>query len=249
MFSQEEQWLLSEKYKGEKTKDFFADCERLKNGESLAYIIGSIPFLNTTIFLDSHPLIPRAETEFWVEKAITEIKDARIQSPKILDLCAGSGCIGVAVLNAIPDARVDFIEIDTNHLLTIEKNCIENGIEKDRYSILISDLFSSRSDLELKYDFILSNPPYIDDSLERTDQSVLVNEPHLALFGGTGGLELIERIIIESKKHLTVRGILYIEHEPEQKDAIHKLASKNGLVVVTHTDQYNRERFSKCTVS
>ncbi len=102
--TQDEVWLLREKYQGVKTDAFFEDCARLKNGEPLAYIIGSIPFLNTTIFLDAHPLIPRPETEFWVEKAIAHMN---VRAPlRILDLCAGSGCIGVAVLTARKETRV-----------------------------------------------------------------------------------------------------------------------------------------------
>ena len=67
-------WLLNEKYHGEKTSAFFTDCVRLETGEPLAYVIGHIPFLDCTIYLDSRPLIPRVETEFWVEKLITTIK-------------------------------------------------------------------------------------------------------------------------------------------------------------------------------
>ena len=68
-------WLLEEKYSGEKSVAFFADCKRMALGEPLGYLIGHAPFLKTTIYLDSRPLIPRPETEFWTEKAIAEIKE------------------------------------------------------------------------------------------------------------------------------------------------------------------------------
>jgi len=124
--SQEEAWLLKEKYGGEKTalvfkesldeiknkyswgEDFFTDLERLKAGEPLAYIIGHTPFLNCQINLNSHPLIPRVETEYWVEKAIESIRRENISNVRVLDLCAGSGCVGVAVAKAVRDARVNF---------------------------------------------------------------------------------------------------------------------------------------------
>ena len=68
-------WLLEEKYNGEKTDSFFTDCRKLALGEPLGYIIGHVPFLNTKIHLDSRPLIPRPETEYWTELAINQIKE------------------------------------------------------------------------------------------------------------------------------------------------------------------------------
>jgi len=73
MKNQELDWLLKEKYHGVESEAFHADCARLATGEPLGYLIGHVPFLNCTIHLDSHPLIPRPETEFWTEQAIAEI--------------------------------------------------------------------------------------------------------------------------------------------------------------------------------
>lgn len=239
--SQDSEWLLKEKYGGEKSEAFFADVKRLAMGEPLGYIIGHSPFLNTTIYLDSHPLIPRSETEFWTEKAITEIKRAAPPAPRVLDLCAGSGCIGVAVAKAIPTALVDFSEIDAAHINTIEKNLNENGITKKRTNVVHASLFTR---LPEKYDFILSNPPYIDETLNRVDASVKDFEPHIALFGGSKGMEVIEKIIEQAKYHLVSGGQLWIEHEPEQTDAINDLGNKELYTVSTHRDQYGTERYS-----
>ncbi|MEX0913065.1 MAG: hypothetical protein WDZ56_00890, partial [Candidatus Paceibacterota bacterium] len=76
MLNKEEGWLLEEKYGGEKTAGFSADLKRLACGEPLGFVIGHVPFFGCRIYLDSHPLIPRLETEFWVEKAIVAIKEA-----------------------------------------------------------------------------------------------------------------------------------------------------------------------------
>ena len=95
-----------------------------------AYKIGWVPFIHTDIYLDSRPLIPRTETEYWVNEAIQEIKKSGVVAPRILDLCAGSGCIGVAVLKEIPEALVDFAEIDPTHHETIRKNITENKFPK-----------------------------------------------------------------------------------------------------------------------
>ncbi len=237
--TQEETWLLTEKYAGEKCEAFFADCTRLHNGEPLAYLIGSIPFLNTVIFLDSHPLIPRTETEFWVEKILTEIQ--RHPSPKVLDLCAGSGCIGVAILTHISDAVVHFSEIETHHHATIKKNIAKNAIAESRTHIYGGDLFEQITDM---YDYILTNPPYIDPMLDRTEMSVTTYEPHRALYGGKNGFELIEKIISNASKYLTPRGTLVIEHEPEQSELIQACGNQNRFDSVTHVDQYNIERYT-----
>jgi len=262
MKSQAEQWLLTEKYAGVESEAFHADCARLQAGEPLAYVIGSIPFLNSTIHLDSHPLIPRPETEYWVKQAITEIRKFRDSIPKctprVLDLCAGSGCIGVAVAKALSEAYVTFTEIDPELLPTIEKNLTYNvlrsrqDLELDaekKYKIGHADLFtpqsSSRSRLELgQFDFILTNPPYIDPALDRTESSVKNFEPHQALYGGTDGMELITKIISAAPKHLNPRGQLWIEHEPEQSITIQTLATNVGFTATTHTDQYDAERYS-----
>jgi release factor glutamine methyltransferase len=248
--SQEIEWLLGEKYKGEKSDAFFADCKRLALGEPLGYLIGHVPFLDTTIYLDSKPLIPRPETEYWTKKVIADIKtNFPIQHEhtkgadqlRVLDLCAGSGCIGVAIASAIPDAIVDFSEIDERHLATITKNLEENEIDKTHTHIYHSNLFEAFSGT---YQYIVSNPPYIDMDLNRTDENVLEHEPYVALSGGPAGLEVIQKIIEEAPKHLERYGQLWLEHEPEQSIAIRNLARGNGFVCTTQHDQYGVERYS-----
>lgn len=244
MKNQEIEWLLQEKYKGEKTEGFFADCARLEAGEPLAYIIGSIPFLNCQISLDSHPLIPRPETEYWTEQAIAAIK-SRGRTPKILDLCAGSGAIGVAVAKATPEAMVTFAEIDQNHLPTIKKNLTANITEHPNrlgyYHCVQSDLFANATGT---FDFILTNPPYIDKAADTVEDSVVAHEPALALFGGVGGMEIIARIMAEARAHLATDGQLWIEHEPFQCEAIATLAAKHHFAVTHHQDQYDTYRYS-----
>lgn len=236
--NKETKWLLDEKYNGITSEEFERDLERLAKGEPLAYVIGWIPFLHTKIYLDSRPLIPRPETEYWVEQAIKEIRDRGIEHPKVLDLCAGSGCIGVAVLQAIPGAVVDFVEIDENHYKTIQKNIRENAINEHRTSILGGDLFERVSDT---YDMILTNPPYIDPvEITGVQPSVLEFEPTGALFGGLQGMECITRILKEISQFLKPGGILYIEHEPEQELLIQQLLPG----ITSHQDQFGIIRFS-----
>ncbi len=241
--TQDEMWLLKEKYQGKKTEGFFADSVRLKNGEPLAYLIGHIPFLGTTIYLDSHPLIPRTETEYWVEKILSDIHTTEKQL-KILDLCAGSGCIGVAILKALSSATVDFVEIDESHHATIQKNIALNEIAPERAQIFGGSLFEHMDGV---YDYIFSNPPYVDQSLNRVSESVQTYEPFLALYGGHDGMDILKEIITESPKHLNNNGVLYLEHEPEQTEAIHSHALEHGLVPVTFEDQFGHNRYTQLT--
>jgi release factor glutamine methyltransferase len=239
MNGQEEQWLLQEKYQNVKSEAFYADCKRLALGEPLGYLIGSVPFLGCEIWLDSRPLIPRVETEYWTEHALTEIK--KHSSPTVLDLCAGSGCIGVAVAKAAPSSHVDFSEIDQSHIPTIMKNLVQNQIEPGRATVYHANLFSG---ITGTYDFILSNPPYIDPAVDRATDSVKHHEPFIALYGGELGLEIVKDIINQAPAHLNPHGQLWLEHEPEQSLAIEALAAEAGFIATTHLDQYNVERYS-----
>ncbi len=245
--------LLREKYHGEKSDAFFADCKRLALGEPLAYLIGYTPFLDTTIHLDSRPLIPRPETEFWVEKAIQEIKEYQsgkqglllteeTELIRVMDVCAGSGCVGVATLHNTEATTCHFSEIDKEHIPTIKKNLHENKIPEERYVVNQSSLFSTFKDQS--YHFIFANPPYVDPELHLIEDSVKDFEPHLALMGGHKGLELIIQTITEAKYHLEPDGQLWIEHDPQQTNDIGAIAAAHGFKATTHSDQYNVERFS-----
>jgi len=241
----EEQWLLEEKFGGVESEAFHADLVLLQSGTPLAYLIGSIPFLGSTIYLDSHPLIPRTETEFWTEKAIAAIRQDVRPDVHVLDLCAGSGAIGVAIAKSLPEIQVDFAEIDLVHLPTIQKNIKYNLSEYSNrleYSVYESDLFENVK--EKKYDFILTNPPYIDPEIDRAESSVKLHEPHLALYGGTDGMECITKIIKRAPAHLTPHGQLWIEHEPEQSKEIAVFAKKHGFSSLAYKDQYDVERYS-----
>jgi release factor glutamine methyltransferase len=242
----EELWLLEEKYDGMKSDAFFEDLKRLQSGEPLAYILGNIPFLDCTIYLDSKPLIPRPETEFWTQKAIQTIADFKGQTPSVLDLCAGSGAIGVAIAKAIPSAQVSFVEVEPAHISTINKNIEENTnhLQKNSYTVFCGDLFDAFRHNETTFDFILTNPPYIDKAQNTVEESVTNHEPHLALFGGEDGLYIIIKIITTAKKYLRQNGELWVEHEPFQSEAIVELGVQMGFDVHTQVDQYNIERWS-----
>ena len=239
--NRDETWLLQEKYNGVETAQFQEDRTRLAQGEPLAYVIGSIPFCDAIIGLSTHPLIPRTETEFWVTELIATYRSDGRTPSHILDLCAGSGCIGIALGMAFPSTRITFCEIDSAHHPLIKQNALRNGITEDRITILGGDLFEEVRD---SFDLIVSNPPYIDPALDRTEESVRQHEPRLALYGGNEGVEILENILHDVSSYLTTDGTLYLEHEPEQSSLLQQRAEDAGLVLHTHKDQYGFSRYS-----
>ncbi|HEX4799179.1 MAG TPA: hypothetical protein VFV22_01440, partial [Candidatus Paceibacterota bacterium] len=130
------------------------------------------------------------------------------------------------------------------HHPTIEKNINLNNIAPTRARVYGGDLFTCLTDT---YDFILTNPPYIDPAHDRTELSVRVHEPHNALYGGMGGMEIITRIIAHSPRYLTPHGTLIVEHEPEQTIAIQLIGTHHGFSGMTYRDQYHTERFTTLT--
>jgi release factor glutamine methyltransferase len=244
----EAHWLLSEKYGGKECPEYRADIARLKSGEPLAYIIGWTDFLGCKIDLSKHPLIPRPETEFWTERVIkeTSLFTSDNSSLRILDLFAGSGCIGVALLKHLPQVMVDFGERDEELYEQIQMNIIKNEIDPNRARIITSDVFS---DIPERYDIIVANPPYIDPLKKSTVQeSVLAHEPDSALFADDGGLAFIKELIDEAPQHLNAGSTTYIEFGEKQKAAVEKLSSGNTWTTRFWKDQYDKWRVIKLTL-
>jgi len=207
------------------------------------YARGYVPFLDCKIFLDSKPLIPRVETEYWVEQAITEIKkDSAGKQIKALDLFAGSGAIGIAILKYVPESHMDFGEIERAHFPTILKSIRANAIDEERVEVIETDVYS---EITGTYDFIFANPPYLSKKNQgEIESSVLVHEPHRALFADEDGFALIRKTIASAQTYLLPGGTLYIEHDPEQSDLLLSLAKEEGLRGENRTDQFGRVRYS-----
>ncbi len=212
--------------------------------EPEAYIIGWQPFLGLKIYLDSpacagrRPLIPRPETEWWTEQLLMNVGRSTSHM-KILDLCAGSGAIGCAILSKVPSAQVFFGEIDPAHEATILKNIRENNLNVSRADVRIGDLFESFKDLE--FDFIAINPPYIPAN-RVLPASVADYEPAIALRSGADGLDLMRRIATDIPKYLKRGGIAWIECDSPAAAAAAGLFTAQGLTAEIRTDQYGKPR-------
>ncbi len=259
--NKDEQWLLEEKYGGDtNVAGFKEDCARLARGEPVAYVIGWQPFLGLKIYLDSKPLIPRPETEWWTEQLLTETgsimrnslaesaagrtrrsEDFSKGAPRLrfLDLCAGSGAIGCATLQMLPDAEVFFGELDAKHEATILKNIRKNNLDESRAHVKIGDLFAPFGDMT--FDVIATNPPYIPESRE-LPESVARYEPALALRASADGLGIIRRIAESLPNHLHTGGVAWIECDSAHAETACALFSTQGLTAEIRTDQFGKPR-------
>jgi release factor glutamine methyltransferase len=221
--------------------------------EPEAYKLGWIPFLGLEIGLASRPLIPRPETEWWTEQLIgamskwsgpTQTGDPRTFAKgadelRFLDLCAGSGAIGCAILQTFPEAHVYFGEIDPAHEATIRKNIAVNGLDASRAIIGLGDLFVPFGDEQ--FDFIAANPPYIPQGRE-LPASVANYEPALALRAGVDGLAVIRRIAEGLPRHLRHGGQAWVECDSEHATSACSLFTSAGFTAEVSPDQYGRPR-------
>lgn len=234
--------LARDKYAGDASRVTREDQERLRSGEPLAYVIGWVPFLGCRIRLDSHPLIPRPETEWWAEQLIERLRERFDEEPfELLDLCAGSGCIGISVLKTLPNARVTFAELVPEHIQTIYRSLGENDIDAKRTSLYAGDLFNAVP-RGAKFDCIATNPPYIPSG-RLLHESVSGHEPHEALFAGPDGLGIIDRIAYRTRDFLNPFGEVWMECDIGNIDtAKERILSFGASRAEILEDQYERPR-------
>ncbi len=246
MKNREYAWLLDEKFKGIQSEDFFEDLKRLEKGEPIDYVIGFSQFLGCHIDLSLRPLIPRTETEYWVEKAIEKIKSEFKLAPEIrcLDVFSGSGCIGISTLVHIPNVKLDFADIDERAMQQIGLNLGKNNIDPYRCGVFLSDIFQGIP-VGMRYDVILANPPYIPyKNKEVMDLSVINYEPHNALFSQENGLEIIRKTLEQISGMLNVGGFLFLEFDDNQYEEILKILSElQGIEFNFYKDQFDKWRW------
>jgi len=216
-----------------------------------------IKFLNCKIDLSKKVFEPRIETEFWVEKAIKEFQNSefRIQNFEVLDIFAGTGCIGIAILKNIENTRVDFADISKEAIEQIKINLKLNKISPERYKIYKSNLFEklapyrtcSGTGLKNKrYDVIFANPPYVAlDRISEVQKEVLEKEPKETLFAGRNGMFWIEKFLKEVKNYLKKGRILYLEFDPLQKEKIKEILKRGGFKFSFRKDQFKKYRWLK----
>lgn len=216
--------------------------ERILSGEPLAYVLGEWDFYGMTLEVDKNVLIPRDDTCAVTSLAIQQalFLDA---GPRILDLCTGSGCIGLAVANRVKDARVTLGDYSRDALMVAKKN-IKNQKLTGRVSCVHVNALEPAPAFLGKFDMIVSNPPYITTAeMEELDTSVKDHEPHMALHGGEDGLDFYRAIAANYREALKPGGYLCFEFGMGQGDMVCAILEENGYKILDRTKDYNdRER-------
>ena len=159
--------------------EYFVDIEKLTNGIPLQHITHRQEFMKMDFYVDKNVLIPRPDTEILVEETIRIA--SKIKNPVILDLCTGSGAIGISIAKNIPDAKIYAIDISTKALEIAEKNAKKLGTIK-QMNFIESNLFEKIKNK--KFDIIVSNPPYIRKNDINYLSKEVQEEPEIALDGG-----------------------------------------------------------------
>lgn len=229
----------------EKLLDAFM-LRRLK-GEPVAYITGSWEFYGVPLEITPDVLIPRSDTEVMVEKALALIHD-KGASIRVLDLCAGSGCIGLAMAKQLPLARVSLLDNSRPALELARRNIRLNSLS-DRVVCMEADALAPPMENLGSFDLILSNPPYIATAeIACLDSSVRDYEPHCALDGGEDGLDFYRAISRNWKRALRSGGHLLFELGETQAGDVMKIMRLSGFKnvdCVPDTAGINRVVFGK----
>lgn len=212
--------------------------DRVLRGEPLAYILGQWDFYGMTLFVDKNVLIPRddtcAVTDLAIKKAL--FLDT---NPRILDLCTGSGCIGLAIASRVKDAKVTLGDYSKEALAVAKKNVTAQKLS-GRVSCLQVDALKEPAAFLGKFDMIVSNPPYIT-SQEMTELPASVKdfEPELALHGGVDGLDFYRAITKNFRAALKPGGYLCYEFGMGQGDAVCAILEEIGYTILERSRDYN----------
>ncbi len=238
---------------------YFQLIDRRASGEPLQYIIGSTEFMGLPFNVRPGVLIPRQDTETLVEDVLDVMSKGSLRNEPIkvqkkawdvLDLCTGSGAIGVSIAKIAPElgikANVTLSDISKDALSIAKENIRLNGVDRST-KIVEGDLFAPFGGMlgSKKFDLIVSNPPYIpSDVIPTLQKEVKDHEPLLALDGGDDGLDVYHRIAESIDKHLKKDGVLMLEIGHDQRDDVVKILVDTGLFsdIRSHQDLAHRDR-------
>ena len=215
--------------------------KHIKDDTPLSHLVGFEYFYDRKFKVTSDVLSPRMETEELVYKVIDYIRKNNLTNIKILDLCTGSGIIGITLKKELEEFDVKILASDiSSRALTVAKENA-SSLEAD-ISFVESDLFSNIQD---KFDIIVSNPPYIaHDDKKTIKENVLNYDPHLALFAGEEGMYFYRNIIEKSRPYLNEKGIMFFEVGYDQKEKIITLGENNKFETVVYKDINGRDRIA-----
>ena len=219
-----------------------AGVKRLLTGEPLAYVLGEWEFYGLNLYVTPSVLIPRDDT---CAVAALAIKQGIFlpTNPRVLDLCCGSGCIGLAVASRVKDAKVTLADLSKDAMQIAKKNIVAHKMSA-KVSCVQADAMKPAPAFLGKFDMIISNPPYITaQEMTELPKSVKDFEPHMALFGGDDGLNFYRSIAENYKSALKPGGYLCFEFGMGQGDDVCAILEMNGYTILERSRDYNdRER-------
>jgi len=242
--TREELLAISKLYASDiKIRKKIEEClERRLQGEPIAYITGEWEFYGLPLIINEHVLIPRVDTELLAQKAIELLKGG-IHQTRVLDLCTGSGCVGLAIAANSPSSRIVMIDSSTEALAVCRQNMIMNNLSRN-ITAMEADVLKKPPTILGEFDLIVSNPPYIPSAdIETLDYSVKDYEPLIALDGGEDGLKFYRAIVSNWSKLLKDGGHMMLECGEGQAADVCAILEQNSFVDInTHEDTLGIER-------
>lgn len=213
--------------------------QEIINGKPIQYITNSQEFMKLNFYVDENVLIPRADTEILVEEVIN-ICSKTNKNLKILDLCTGSGIIAISIAKYVKNCELYASDISVNALEIAKKNAISNNVE-EKLTFVQSNMFEN---LKEKFDIIVSNPPYIKTNIIKTLDKQVQNEPHIALDGGSDGLDFYKIIVKNANMYLNINGYLCMEIGYDQKIQVEQIIEKENIFsnIYSKIDLYGNDR-------
>jgi release factor glutamine methyltransferase len=223
------------------TGEFESFVARRAAREPLQHLTGQAHFRNITLKVGKGVFVPRPETEFVTGLAIDDIKTRTVAEPVVVDLCAGSGAIGLAIASELAHTRVFGVEKSTDAIDFTRANY--SNIAPENAKIILGDMADAFHELDGLADFVISNPSYIPADMVPIYPEVALHDPALALYGGSDGLDLIRVVSNVAKRLLKTGGGLAIEHADMQAEQVRQLLLNDGWrLVQTHQDFNSRDR-------
>lgn len=199
--------------------EYFVNIDKLAKGVPLQHITHTQEFMKMDFYVDENVLIPRPDTEILVEEVINIAK--KMDKPKILDLCTGSGAIAISIAKNVPNAEVYAVDISEKALDVASKNA-QRLEAKVRF--IKSDLFKNLKNM--KFDIIVSNPPYIKKEDIKFLSEDVQKEPQIALDGGYDGLDFYRKISKQAIDYLKFGSFLCFEIGYDQKEEVTEIIEK-----------------------
>ena len=233
---------ISEQLSKEKEELYFSLIDKhIEKNMPLSHLAGFEYFYDRKFKVTKDVLSPRMETEELIYKVIEYIKSINKNNIKILDLCTGSGIIGITLRKELESKSLEVVASDISEeaLKVAKENAIMNEAE---VKFIQSDIFENINE---KFDIIVSNPPYIayNDKITMED-NVLNYDPHLALFAEEDGMYFYREIVENAKEYLEEDGLVFFEIGYDQREKILKLANENGFKAEVYKDINGRDRMA-----